>query len=53
LGVRLVIDATEILRQDGMGVFDCRISRDGEELASAQLNLYQPDEDQVNGRHHG
>jgi len=44
LGRRLVIDAKEIFRQDLMGAFDCRISDAGGECASAQLNLYQPDD---------
>ncbi len=44
LGDRLVIEATEVFRQDGMGVFDCRIKNGDEEIASAQLNLYQPDD---------
>jgi len=43
-GDRLVIEATEIYRQEGMGVFDCRISHNNEEIVSAQLNLYQPEE---------
>jgi predicted hotdog family 3-hydroxylacyl-ACP dehydratase len=41
-GYRLVIEATEICRQETMGVFGCRITHDDVELASAQLNLYQP-----------
>jgi predicted hotdog family 3-hydroxylacyl-ACP dehydratase len=43
-GQRLVVDATEILRQELMGVFDCRITHDNAEIASAQLNLYQPED---------
>jgi hypothetical protein len=27
-----------------MGVFDCRITHNNEEIVSAQLNLYQPEE---------
>jgi predicted hotdog family 3-hydroxylacyl-ACP dehydratase len=42
LGQRLVIEATEVYRQETMGVFGCRITHDNVELASAQLNLYQP-----------
>jgi predicted hotdog family 3-hydroxylacyl-ACP dehydratase len=41
-GDRLVVEATEIFRQDGMGVFDCRITHGGQEVASAQINLFQP-----------
>lgn len=43
-GQRLVIDANEVFRQELMGVFDCRISREGTKIASAQLNVYQPEE---------
>ena len=43
-GVNLTITAREILREDKMGVFDCRIMDGDKELASAQLNLYQPDD---------
>ncbi len=43
-GDALVITAREILRQEGMGVFDCRIICQGVEIASAQLNLYQPED---------
>jgi predicted hotdog family 3-hydroxylacyl-ACP dehydratase len=53
LGDRLVIEATEMFRQDGMGVFDCRITCGDEEVASAQLNLYQPENNQVEGQNNG
>jgi predicted hotdog family 3-hydroxylacyl-ACP dehydratase len=43
-GDRLVVEAVETFRQDGMGVFDCRITHEGEEIASARLNLFQPEE---------
>jgi predicted hotdog family 3-hydroxylacyl-ACP dehydratase len=39
---RLVIEVTEIYREETMGVFGCRITHTDVELASAQLNLYQP-----------
>ncbi len=42
LGQQLVVEAKEVYRQDTMGVFDCRIIHGDVELASAQLNLYQP-----------
>lgn len=42
LGQRLIVEATEVYRQETMGVFACRIMHDDVELASAQLNLYQP-----------
>jgi len=44
LGQRLIVDATEIYRQETMGIFGCRITHDDVELASAQLNLYQPND---------
>ena len=53
LGDRLVIEATEVFRQDGMGVFDCRIKIGNEEVASAQLNLYQPEGNQEEDQHNG
>lgn len=44
LGEILTVGITEVLRESVMGVFDCRITRDGRELASARLNVYQPDD---------
>jgi predicted hotdog family 3-hydroxylacyl-ACP dehydratase len=41
-GSELIVDAVEVFRQDLMGVFDCRVSHNDNELASARLNLYQP-----------
>ena len=46
-GDQLTIEAKELLRQDGMGVFDCQILRGDEVIASAQLNLYQPESGQT------
>jgi len=43
-GDRLVITAREVLRQELMGVFDCHIICNEVEVASAQLNLYQPED---------
>ncbi len=43
-GDRLVVDATETYRHETMGVFDCRITLNATEVASAQLNLYQPED---------
>lgn len=40
-GDKLVISISEVLRQDAMGVFDCKIQRDGKEIANAQLTVYQ------------
>ena len=41
-GERLSIHIQQILREMEIGVFDCRITAAGEELATARLNLYQP-----------
>jgi predicted hotdog family 3-hydroxylacyl-ACP dehydratase len=46
-GDRLTIEAVEIFREDKMAAFDCRIKCDGEEIASAQVNLYQPEESET------
>ncbi len=44
-GERLEISARLVFRDQGMGVFDCRISTaGGEMLAEAQLSVYQPGE---------
>lgn len=43
-GETLRITAQEMLRQEFMGVFDCRIICNDAEIASAQLNLYQPED---------
>ncbi len=43
-GDRLVITAREVLRQEFMGVFDCRIICNEVEVAAAQLNLYRPED---------
>lgn len=41
-GERLFVHVRQILRETEIGVFDCRIARDGDERAIARLNLYQP-----------
>ncbi len=42
-GERLEVSATVVFRDDGMGVFDCRIiAADGGVVAEARLNLFQP-----------
>jgi len=41
-GTRLLIHVIEILREDGMGVFDCKITDGDEIIATAQLNVHQP-----------
>jgi predicted hotdog family 3-hydroxylacyl-ACP dehydratase len=43
VGDVLRIAATVVLLEDGMGVYDCRIDRDGETVATARLNLHQPE----------
>ena len=43
-GERLLVEASEIFREDRMAVFSCVIRCNDEEIASAQLNLYQPEE---------
>lgn len=43
-GERLVIGVAEMLRQGPMGVFYCHIENADGELASARLNLYQPED---------
>jgi predicted hotdog family 3-hydroxylacyl-ACP dehydratase len=40
-GVQLVISVSETFRQESMGVFDCVITCNDVEVASAQLNLYR------------
>lgn len=40
-GDRLIVNIAEVLRQDAMGVFDCRISLNNQDIASAQLTVYQ------------
>jgi predicted hotdog family 3-hydroxylacyl-ACP dehydratase len=42
LGAELRITVRRVFCEDGMGVYDCRIVLEGEEIAQAQLNLYQP-----------
>lgn len=41
-GTRLHVHVVEILREDGMGVFDCKIMEGDETVATAQLNVHQP-----------
>jgi len=44
-GERLEITARLVFRDQGMGVFDCRIGgAGGEMLAEAQLSVYQPED---------
>jgi len=43
-GERLIVTIHEVFRQELMGAFDCRITCNELEVASAQLNLYQPED---------
>ena len=43
-GMRLVVHADEVFRDEPMGVFSCRIEAAGRMLETAQLNVYQPPE---------
>lgn len=47
VGMRLTITVVEVFRDGSMGVFDCSISSGGSDLASAQLNVYQPEDAQT------
>ena len=42
IGDRLIVSASEIYRDKHMGAFDCRIERQDEVVATAQLSVYQP-----------
>ncbi len=42
-GATLIVSAREIFRHENMGSFACTIICGGVELASAQLNVFQPD----------
>ncbi len=53
VGDRLVIEAVEMFRQEGMGVFDCRITCGDDEVAAAQLSLYQPEDNQAEEQKNG
>ena len=44
LGEILTVSILEVLRESSMGVFDCRIAHDGDEVATARLNVYQPED---------
>jgi predicted hotdog family 3-hydroxylacyl-ACP dehydratase len=39
---RLMMTATVVFREDNMGVFDCRIESNGDCVATARLNVYEP-----------
>ena len=42
-GDKLIVSISEVLRQGPMGVFNCNISLQDKEVASAQLTVYQSD----------
>jgi predicted hotdog family 3-hydroxylacyl-ACP dehydratase len=46
-GMQLTVRISEVFRDGMMGVFDCTILSDGRELAAAQLNVYQPDDNSL------
>lgn len=43
-GAVLEIDVVQILEDDPMAVFDCRICCNGQQIVTARLNVYQPPE---------
>ncbi|MGB8600653.1 MAG: hypothetical protein WCD42_00485 [Rhizomicrobium sp.] len=43
-GTDLRVEVTEIMHDDPMGVFDCRICSAGRTIVTARLNVYQPPE---------
>lgn len=42
IGAELEVVVHRVFCEDGMGVYDCRTLLDGDPVAQAQLNLYQP-----------
>ena len=44
LGAVLTVSISEVLREGTMGVFNCRIVHDGDDVATARLNVYQPED---------
>lgn len=48
LGDELLIHVTEVINEEnGLGVFDCTISRAQQLLVSAKLNVFQPEDHQA------
>ena len=45
---RLTIDARKVVRDGNLGVFQCTISTRNAIVATAQVNTYLPDEDELN-----
>ena len=46
-GSQLVIDAEKVILDGNMGVFQCTISLSGKIVASAQLNTYLPEKEEL------
>lgn len=44
VGDQLSLHGTVLYNDDGMASFDCTTTRDGETMASAIINVYQPDD---------
>lgn len=47
IGARLTVAIETIVRDDAMGVFQCRLLDGDKLMAEAQLNVYQPQSDQA------
>ena len=45
LGAKLIVAIRLVIRDAGMGVFECRLLEDDKLVAEAQLNVYQPQSD--------
>ncbi|MFH0257559.1 hotdog family protein [Vibrio rumoiensis] len=48
LGETLDIHAEQVMENNGMAVFQCRIEIQGQEMANAQLNAFVPSPEQLN-----
>jgi predicted hotdog family 3-hydroxylacyl-ACP dehydratase len=44
-----VLGQCELLGENGLGMFDCRIEHDGRVLATARLSVFEPPENQEEG----
>jgi predicted hotdog family 3-hydroxylacyl-ACP dehydratase len=49
IGDQLVIDAEEVWDDERMASFRCRVSRDGQRVAEAGLNVYRPAGEEPSG----
>lgn len=52
-GAQLTVSVSEMFRDGSMGAFDCSILINGREVATAQLNVYQPNEGSATTRGRG